>query len=88
MPVNPSFAKSQPHNELCLPDGIVPMRCGFALYETVAQAPAILRRVIFIVTNDASFMHAAEINGLFEQESSAGRLYVKLREMWIEAEQG
>jgi hypothetical protein len=38
MPVNPNFAKSQPHNGLCLPDEIVPMRCGFALYETAAQA--------------------------------------------------
>jgi len=31
-------------------------------------------------------MEAAEINDLFEQESPAGRLYVKLREMGIEVE--
>jgi hypothetical protein len=31
-------------------------------------------------------MHAAEINDLFEQESPAGRLYVKLREMGLEVE--
>ena len=31
-------------------------------------------------------MQAAEINDLFEQESPAGRLYVKLREMGIEVE--
>jgi hypothetical protein len=27
MSVNPNFAKSQPHNRLCLHDEIVPMRC-------------------------------------------------------------
>ena len=32
------------------------------------------------------FMQAAEINDLCEQESPAGRLYVKLREMGLEAE--
>jgi hypothetical protein len=31
-------------------------------------------------------MQAAEINDLFEQESPAGRLYVKLREMGLEVE--
>ena len=31
-------------------------------------------------------MNAAEINDLFEQESPAGRLYVKLREMGLEVE--
>jgi hypothetical protein len=31
-------------------------------------------------------MEAAEINDLFEQESSVGQLYVKLREMGIQAE--
>jgi len=38
MSVNPNFAKSQPRNKLCLPDEIVPMLCGFTLYETAAQA--------------------------------------------------
>jgi hypothetical protein len=31
-------------------------------------------------------MQAAEVNDLFEQESPAGRLYVKLREMGLEVE--
>ena len=31
-------------------------------------------------------MEAVEINDLFEQESLAGRLYVKLREMGMEVE--
>jgi hypothetical protein len=31
-------------------------------------------------------MQAVEINDLFEQESPAGRLYVKLREMGLEVE--
>ena len=44
------------------------------------------RRITFIVTNGDRFMQAAEINDLFEQESPAGRLYVKLREMGIAVE--
>jgi hypothetical protein len=38
------------------------------------------RRITFIVTTGDRFMQAAEINDLFEQESPAGRLYVKLCE--------
>jgi hypothetical protein len=44
------------------------------------------RRITFIVTSGDRFMQAAEINDLFEQESPAGRLYVKLREMGLEVE--
>ena len=44
------------------------------------------RRITFIVTTGDRFMQAAEINDLFEQESPAGRLYVKLREMGLEVE--
>jgi hypothetical protein len=44
------------------------------------------RRVTFIVTTGDRFMEAAAINDLFEQESSVGQLYVKLREMGIEVE--
>jgi hypothetical protein len=44
------------------------------------------RRITFIVTTGDRFMHAAEINDLFEQESPAGRLYVKLRELGLEVE--
>jgi hypothetical protein len=38
------------------------------------------RRITFIITSGDRFMQAAEINDLFEQESPAGRLYVKLCE--------
>jgi hypothetical protein len=41
------------------------------------------RRVTFIVTTGDRFMSAHEINDLFEQESPAGQLYVKLKEMGI-----
>jgi hypothetical protein len=41
------------------------------------------RRVTFIVTSGDRFMNALEINDLFEQESPAGQLYVKLKEMGI-----
>jgi hypothetical protein len=44
------------------------------------------RRVTFIVTSGDRFMNAVEINDLFERESPAGRLYVKLREMDIPVE--
>jgi hypothetical protein len=44
------------------------------------------RRITFIVTTGDRFMEAVEINDLFEQESPAGRLYVKLREMDIPVE--
>jgi hypothetical protein len=44
------------------------------------------RRVTFIVTSGDRFMEAFEINDLFEQESPAGRLYVKLRELGIPVE--
>jgi hypothetical protein len=44
------------------------------------------RRITFIVTTGDRFMEAVEINDLFEQESLAGQLYVKLREMGIEVE--
>ncbi len=44
------------------------------------------RRVTFIVTTGDRFMNALEINDLFEQESPAGRLYVKLKEMGIRVE--
>jgi hypothetical protein len=44
------------------------------------------RRVTFIVTSGDRFMNAHEINDLFEQASSVGQLYVKLREMGIEVE--
>jgi hypothetical protein len=44
------------------------------------------RRVTFIVTSGDRFMQAVEINDLFEQESPAGRLYVKLRELGIPVE--
>jgi hypothetical protein len=39
------------------------------------------RRVTFIVTTGDRFMQAVEINDLFEQESPAGQLYVRLKEM-------
>jgi hypothetical protein len=44
------------------------------------------RRITFIVTSGDRFMQAAEINDLFEQESPAGRLCVKLHEMGLEVE--
>jgi hypothetical protein len=44
------------------------------------------RRITFIVTSGDRFMQATEINDLFEQESPAGRLYVKLKEMGVPAE--
>jgi hypothetical protein len=44
------------------------------------------RRVTFIVTSGDRFMQAVEINDLFEQESPAGRLYVKLKELGIPVE--
>jgi hypothetical protein len=44
------------------------------------------RRITFIVTTGDRFMEAVEINDLFEQESLAGQLYVKLREMGMEVE--
>jgi hypothetical protein len=44
------------------------------------------RRVTFIVTTGDRFMNAREINNLFEQESPAGQLYVKLKEMSIQVE--
>jgi hypothetical protein len=44
------------------------------------------RRVTFIVTSGDRFMAAAEINDLFEQESPAGQLYVRLKELDIAVE--
>ena len=41
------------------------------------------RRVTFIVTSGDRFMNAHEINDLFERESPAGQLYVRLKEMGI-----
>jgi hypothetical protein len=45
-----------------------------------------LAGVTFIVTTGDRFMQALEINDHFEQESPAGRLYVKLKEMSIQVE--
>ena len=39
-----------------------------------------------IVTSGDRFMNAHEINDLFEQESPAGQLYVRLKEMGIQVE--
>jgi hypothetical protein len=44
------------------------------------------RRITFIVTSGDRFMNALEINDLFEQESPAGQLYVRLKELGIPAE--
>jgi hypothetical protein len=44
------------------------------------------RRVTFIVTSGDRFMEALEINDLFVQESPAGQLYVRLKEMGIQVE--
>jgi hypothetical protein len=44
------------------------------------------RRVTFILATGDRFMQAMEINDLFEQESLAGRLYAKLKEMGIPVE--
>jgi hypothetical protein len=40
-------------------------------------------RVTFIVTSGDRFKNALEINDLFEQESPAGQLYVRLKELGI-----
>jgi hypothetical protein len=44
------------------------------------------RRVTFIVTSGDRFMNAHQINDLFEQESPAGQLYVRLKEIGIHVE--
>ena len=44
------------------------------------------RRVTFIVTSGDRFVNAHEINDLFEQESPAGQLYVRLKELGIQVE--
>ena len=44
------------------------------------------RRVAFIVTSGDRFIEAVEINDLFEQESPAGQLYVRLKELGIPVE--
>jgi hypothetical protein len=44
------------------------------------------RRVTFIVTSGDRCMQAHEINDLFEQESPAGQLYVRLKELGIPVE--
>jgi hypothetical protein len=44
------------------------------------------RRVTFIVTSGDRFMEAIEINDLFESESPAGQLYVRLKELGIPVE--
>ncbi len=43
-------------------------------------------RVTFILTTGDRFMNALEIDDLFEQESPAGQLYVKLKELGIQVE--
>jgi hypothetical protein len=44
------------------------------------------RRVTFIVTTGDRFTNALEINDLFVQESPAGQLYVRLKELGIQVE--
>jgi hypothetical protein len=44
------------------------------------------RRVTFTVTSGDRFMNALEINELFEGESPAGQLYVRLKELGIPVE--
>ena len=44
------------------------------------------RRVTFIVTSGDRFMNAHEINDLFEGESPAGQLYVRLKELGMTVE--
>jgi len=52
------------------------------------------RRITFIVTSGDRFIHAQELNNLFEQESPASQLFVTLmelgltveREWWIDEE--
>jgi hypothetical protein len=44
------------------------------------------RRITFIVTSGDRFMNTLETNDLFEQESPAGQLYVRLKELGIPAE--
>jgi hypothetical protein len=44
------------------------------------------RRVTFIVITGDRFTHAGEIYGLFEQESPASQLYVRLKELGITVE--
>jgi hypothetical protein len=44
------------------------------------------RRITFIVTGGDRFMQAVKINDLFEQESPAGRLCVRLKELGIRVE--
>jgi hypothetical protein len=61
-------------------------RAGQWYYKLPPIVSARWRRITFIVTSGDRFMQAAEINDLFEQESPAGRLYVKLREMGLEVE--
>ena len=39
-----------------------------------------------IITSGDRFMEAVEINDLFEQESPAGQLYVRLKELGIQVE--
>ena len=44
------------------------------------------RRVTFIVTSGERFINAHEINDLFEQESPAGQLYVRQKDLGIQVE--
>jgi len=44
------------------------------------------RRVTFIVTSGDRFINAHEINDLFEEESPAGQLFVRLKELGITVE--
>jgi hypothetical protein len=44
------------------------------------------RSITFILTTGDRFMNALKINDLFEQESPAGRLYVRLKELGITVE--
>jgi hypothetical protein len=44
------------------------------------------RRITFIVTSGDRFMQAHEINDLYEQESPAGQLYARLKELGIAVE--
>ncbi len=44
------------------------------------------RRITFIVTSGDRFMQVHEINDLYEQESPAGQLYARLKELGIAVE--
>jgi len=54
--------------------------------QDVTHRQHLLQRVTFIPTSRDQFVESVELNDLFEQESPAGRLYVKLKELGIPAE--